>query len=75
MKCFECGRIFDKRPIHVQHGEDHSLFCSLECVIAHCVGRIRQRIAYQNRRARALTRQSASGALGVHSHSNRRWHS
>ena len=69
MKCAECDTSFGQRPIHLQQGSDQISFCSFECLIGYAVGRVRQRLQFQNRRVRVLARrhvQTARSDVRVH---------
>jgi hypothetical protein len=57
MRCMECDGICGKRALQLMEGSERCSFCSFECLIAYSVGRIRQRIQYNNHRVRILTRQ------------------
>lgn len=66
-KCAECSANFENEPLILQQADRQLSFCSLECVIAHSVNRVRRRIALQNRRMqRYLDKQVDSGSVQPH---------
>jgi hypothetical protein len=49
-KCAECAVVCEEEPVVLSQAGHRLNFCSLECLVAHSVDRIRRRIAGQNRR-------------------------
>jgi hypothetical protein len=49
-KCAECSANCIKEPLVLLQADRNLNFCSLECLIAHSVNRVRRRIAGQNRK-------------------------
>ena len=55
--CAMCGKALDETNVQLQHDNDRTFFCSLECVVRYAVAQIRQRLEIRNRQARLFARQ------------------
>jgi hypothetical protein len=65
--CAVCGKTLDKMSLQLQQQGELTMFCSLECVVAYAVGRIRQRLEQRNSQVRRLASEQEKLHAARHS--------